>query len=310
MQRRVWGRRWGVFNDVGRIRMIMLHRPQDEIRVMTSDKYDPSIDALIDDEEQWYFRSDKGPDLGRMQEEHDRLARTLRENDVEVAYVDGGPRDPNAMFVRDNAIVVRGGAILSRMGPVGGPFGTGRRGEEAYVTKFLANLGMPILHTVHGAGLLEGGSFSLLDETHAVVGLSLRQNNEGVDQLRGVLRHQGIELIEVPLTGYSMHIDGALMMIDHDKALVNVERLPYWFLEKLAELGIEAIPIDFRDNAVAAINNLAIAPGKLIMDSSANWTADALATRGLTVIPIPYEECRKHGGGIHCSTLPLIRERD
>lgn len=21
-------------------------------------------------------------------------------------------------------------------------------------------------------------------------------------------------------------------------------------------------------------------------------------------------ECRKHGGGIHCSTLPLVRERD
>lgn len=310
MQKRVWGRQWGVFNDVGKIKLIMLHRPGEEIRVMTSDKYDSSVDALIDDEEQWYFRSDKAPDLLKMQEEHDRLVDVLKDNGIEVIYLDGGPRDPNAMFVRDNAIIVKGGAIISRMGTVGGPYGTGRRGEEAFVSRFFAKIGMPILHTIHGTGLLEGGSFIFLDEAHAVVGLSLRQNFAGVDQLRCVLRHQGIDLIEVPLTGYSMHIDGAFMMIDHDKALVNIERLPYWFPEKLAELGIEAIMIDYRDNPIAAINNLAIAPGKVIIDSSANWTAELLIKKGLTIIPVTYEECRKHGGGIHCSTLPLIREKD
>ncbi|GAB6280782.1 MAG: dimethylarginine dimethylaminohydrolase family protein [Thermovirga sp.] len=309
MQERVWGKRWGVFNDVGRIRMIALHRPGDEVRIMTSEKYDPSIDALIDDREQWYFRSEKGPDLTRMQQEHDRLVSVLSGNGIEIVHVGCGPRNPNAMFVRDDAIIVRGGAVISRMGPVGEAFGTGRRGEEAYITRSLVEIGMPILHTIHGEGLLEGGSFSLLDETHAVVGVSPRQNAAGVDQLRCVLRHQGIELIEVPLTGYSMHIDGALMMVDHDKVLVNVERLPYWFLEKLGELGIEGIPVDYRDDALAAINSLTIAPGKVLVDSTATWTGDLLAARGLTVIPVPYEECRKHGGGIHCSTLPLIRER-
>ena len=309
MQERVWGERWGVFNDVGRIRMIALHRPGDEVKIMTSEKYDPSIDALIDDREQWYFRSEKGPDLAKMQQEYDQLVSVLSENGVEIVYVDCGPRNPNAMFVRDDAIIVHGGAVISRMGPVGEAFGTGRRGEEAYITRSLAGIGMPILHTIHGEGLLEGGSFSFLDETHAVVGVSLRQNAAGVDQLKCVLRHQGVELIEVPLTGYSMHIDGAVMMVDHDKVLVNVERLPYWFLEKLGELGLEAIPVDYRDDALSAINSLTIAPGKVIVDISAKWTGETLAARGLTVIPISYEECRKHGCGIHCSTLPIIRER-
>lgn len=98
-------------------------------------------------------------------------------------------------------------------------------------------------------------------------------------------------------------------MIDHDKAIVNVERLPYWFLDKIKTLGIEPIYADFRDSKLA-VNTIALKPGKIIMDELAPWSAEILAKKGLEVITIPYKECRKHGGGIHCSTLPLIRERD
>ena len=34
MQKRVWGRRWGVYNDVGTIRTILMHRPGDELNVI------------------------------------------------------------------------------------------------------------------------------------------------------------------------------------------------------------------------------------------------------------------------------------
>lgn len=309
MQRRVWGRRWGVFNDVGTLKKVLVHRPGEEIRVMTADKYDPSIDALIDDEEQWYFRSDHAPNLSAMQAEHDGLTRVLSENGVEQVAVDGCPRDPNAMFTRDMGMVVNGGIIISRMGPVGKPFGTGRRGEEAYITRKVAEIGMPILHTVHGEGLMEGGSFCLFDEKHAGIGLSYRGNRSGADQVRSVLETLGIEMTEIPLVGFSMHLDGAIVMIDHDKALLNIARVPYWLLDKLDEWGIEGILADYRD-AELAVNCLALSPGKVVMDERASWTREMLEKRGLSVIPIPYTECGRHGGGIHCSTLPLVRERD
>ena len=309
MQKRVWGRRWGVYNDVGTIKAILMHRPGDELKRMTADKYDPSIDALIDDDEQWYFRSDRGPEIEAMQAEHDALVKILRDNGAEVVFVEGGPLDPNMMFTRDTGMVVNGGIIISRMGPVGKAFGTGRRGEEAYVTKKAAELGMPILHTIHGEGLMEGGSFCFLTERAAAIGLSKRGNKCAAEQVRNVLQVQGIELIEVPLVGYSMHIDGAIVMIDHDKAVINIERLPYWFVDKLEELGIEAIQADYRDARVA-VNCLALKPGKIVMNAAAGWTADKLAARGIEVVPTPYSECLKHGGGIHCSTLPLVRDKD
>jgi N-dimethylarginine dimethylaminohydrolase len=180
MQIRVWGRRWGVYDDVGPLKMVLVHRPGDEIRVMTQDKYDPDIDALIDDREQWYWREKTAPDPAKMQSEHDVMTEALRQEGVEVVSVDGAPRDPKAIFTRDNGIAVQGGVIISRMGPVGEEHGTGRRGEEAYVTKKLAAMGMPILRTIHGAGLFEGGSFAFVDEETAVVGMSYRQNEAAV----------------------------------------------------------------------------------------------------------------------------------
>ncbi|MFO8059917.1 MAG: arginine deiminase family protein [Bacillota bacterium] len=308
MQERVWGRRWGVYNDVGRLRVVLLHRPGRELEVMTEDKYDPTIEALIDDREQWYFRSDRAPDISSMQREHDGLASALRDHGVVVEYVDCSPRNPNAMFTRDTAIAVKGGIVIGRLGPVGADYGTGRRGEEAYVARKIAQLGMPILRAIHGEGLMEGGSFCFLDEHHAAVGTGFRQNPAGVDQLRNVLKHQDVELIEVPLVGHSLHIDGAIVMIDYHAALVNVTRLPYWFLNTLADLGIEPINVDSRDPATA-LNCIALAPGKLLMTETARWTADNLDRMGFECIQIPYDECHKHGGSIHCSTLPLVRDR-
>ena len=110
---------------------------------------------------------------------------------------------------------------------------------------------MPILRTIHGKGLFEGGSFAYIDEKTAVIGLSYRQNKEAVRQIEEVLAVQGVKLIQIPLTGHSLHLDGAFNMIDHHLALVNSTRLPYWFLDLLKELKIHTIEIHHADNYMA-----------------------------------------------------------
>jgi N-dimethylarginine dimethylaminohydrolase len=310
MQRRVWGRRWGVYNDVGTLKMVLVHRPGQEISLLTQDHYDPGIEALIDDREQWYYRRETPPDLPKMQAEHDQLVTALRSEGVEVVDVDGSPRDPKAMYTRDNGMAIQGGAIIARMGPVGDDFGTGRRGEEAYVTRKLAELGMPILRTIHGSGLFEGGSFALMDEQTAIIGLSFRQNEEAARQIEEVLAVQDVRLIRVPLTGHSLHLDGAFVMVHNDLALVNITRLPYWFLDLLHERNIRHIEVHHADNS-RVVNCLAIRPGKVVLAiNNGDGTAERLTKAGVEVIPIDYAECQLNGGGIHCSSLPMIRERD
>ena len=57
------------------------------------------------------------------------------------------------------------------------------------------------------------------------------------------------------------------------------------------------------------VNSLAIAPGELLMPEGAtNRTLDALARHGVKWTIIPFAAMQLNGGGIHCSTTPLIRD--
>lgn len=299
----VWGRRWGCRNDVGRLRLVLMHRPGDELKVVDPSKRLDDIGAFGDPEAGWYWRGREVPALAALQAEHDALVATLRAEGVEVVFLDRvAAGRMKSCYTRDSVIAVDGGAIVTRMGaPI-------RRGEEAPVTRTLAAIGMPILRTIHGTGILEGGSVAFINERTAVVGISSRVNEEGARQLEDVLRVLGIELLRVQLTGYRLHIDGAFVMVDVDTAIVNPTQLPFWFLEKLKELKVRTIEVH-PDDGVSAINCLAVRPGRVIMsDAASARTLEALARHNVTVVRLPYEAMYLGGGGIHCSTGPLVRD--
>ena len=117
-----------------------------------------------------------------------------------------------------------------------------------------------------------------------------------------------VELLRVDMTGYSIHLDGALTMIDVDVAIVDPDRLPYPFLQKLEALGIRTVEVSEQDNHWI-INCLAVRPGRVIMPRGiSNRTADALAAMDIEIIEIDYDKVQLNGGGIHCSTCPLVRD--
>jgi N-dimethylarginine dimethylaminohydrolase len=304
MQTHVWGRRWGVFNDVGTLKVVLMHRPGDELNVVDERLRHPDVPALVDPEARWYFWGERAPDLAAMQRGHDALTQVLREHGVEIVWLDDPrPDDINAMFTRDMMVSLPGGAIVGRMGPLM------RRGQELNVYRTLARIGMPVLRTVAGAGTFEGGGFALLDETHAVCAIGHRGNEEGARQVEEVLRPLGIELLRVPCRGWGCHIDGELVMVDHKTALIDPTHLPYGFLQQLDALGIRGVHVDPGEGAFA-VNCLTLRPGLVVIAEGNERTRERLRKVGVDSIAIPYAENHKNGGGIHCSTMPLVRERD
>jgi N-dimethylarginine dimethylaminohydrolase len=122
------------------------------------------------------------------------------------------------------------------------------------------------------------------------------------------LRTQGVELLRVHLTGYRLHIDGMFVMIDRDVAFVNPTLLPFWFLEKLKELKIREIEV-CPDDQNWVINCLAVRPGHVIVPEGISpRTMEKFAKAGITTRVVPYDKVALGGGGIHCSTSPLIRD--
>lgn len=299
-----WGQEWGCDNDVGQIRKVLMHRPGDEFNIIDPSKRIEGIGSFGDLDEGWYWQSEEIPPLSELQAQHDALAEVLRAEGAEVVYLDGVKDNQfKSVYTRDSSFAIKGGAIVSRMAP------RMRQGEEQTVTRTLANLGMPILRTITGNGMIEGGSFCWLNSSTAAVGRGIRVNDEAIEQVAEVLNRQGKDLLIVDLPAYSIHIDGWLLMVDVDLALIDPRGLAQTFLDEMNDMGIRTIEITPDDNAWV-VNGLAVSPGRVIMpEGLSDGTREELHRHGVETVMVPYDRVQLNGGGIHCSTCPLIRDK-
>jgi len=304
MLKQVWGRKWRVSDEVGRLRVVLVHRPrEEEIKAVTADApYDEKVGWRYDPEGRWIWPGKDLPDLPKMQKQHDGLVEIMQNEGIEVINLDGVvPPGGHIMtcMSRDYAVAVKGGVIICRMAQ------KRRRGEEALVAGKLASLGVPILRTIHGTGVFEGGNFILLNQENAVVGRSRATNEEGARQVEEVLRVLGINLIRTALPDHKVHIDGFLGMVGKNLAIVNTAHMSYDFLRKLKDLGIKVIPTGTRPFDA---NALVLRPGKIVASQIPDETKKALEKEGIEVVVHDMSELGKALGGPRCSTCPLIRD--
>lgn len=302
----VWGKNFGVNNSVGKIRRILLHCPGKEMEQLKDGVYEEEAGARILKDPSGrirnYWKGKELPDLSLLQEQHNRMADILKGEGIEVNYlIDPTCYWTNLTFTRDVALMTPKGAILSR-------FAMYFHQGDTYVTqKFLADQNIPIIGAIQGTGTIEGGSFSMLDSETAVIGRSVRINDDGIEQLRRLLSYQGINLIVIDMPAYYIHLDEAFVPVDKDKILVSTFILPHWFLNMLKERGYQLIETD-REDPLLTNNCIALEPGKVLFSSQGVRTRKNLEKAGVEIIPVDISEINKLGGGIHCSTLPLLRD--
>ena len=305
--REVWGSGFGIPNAVGKIRRVIVHRPGEELVALKNSSYEEEAGARILKDEKGrirsYWKGDGYPDIELMQRQHDAMTNILREEGIEVINWDD-PRHawPNMTFARDFAEMTPHGAVLSRYAMFF------HQGETPIGQKLMADLGIPIVGAIQGTGTMEGGSFCLMDPHTAVVGRSVRINDEGIEQMRRLLSYQGIDLIVVDMPAFYIHLDEAFIPVDRDKVLCSTFILPFWFLHLLEERGYQIIETD-RDDPFLTNNCLTLEPGKVLFSSYGTRTIRNLKNAGVDVVPVDISEINKLGGGIHCSTLPVLRDR-
>lgn len=307
-----WGRRWGAQSAVGRLRMVLLHRPGEE-----------AVHPLIRKDPGFFNLPEGVPDLRKMQEEHDSLVEVFRGEGVEAVYLD--PSEPligtygvplrSACFMHE-ALVIKGGAIIER------PAMVYKRGLEVYIAKRLMSLGCPILYTVHGKGVFEASNLWFLDERTAIIATGLRTNAEGVEQVSRILRMAGVEEIHVAhLPGYLrsrrhqvggssgiFHLDMTFGMVDEDLGVVYPGGVDYDTIQYLKRKEINLVEVPEDELRKCAPNVLPLAPRKVIIPAGNPVTIKGLRKEGVDVIDIDLSEFCKAGGGPRCLTLELIRD--
>lgn len=304
--REVWGKGFGISNAIGKIRRIIVHRPGEELLRLRDSTFEEEAGARILRDEQGrirsYWKGREAPDIGLMRAQHDAMTKILRGEGIEVIRWDDPHHAwPNMTFARDFAEMTPCGAILSRYAMFF------HQGETPLGQKLLADLGVPILGAIQGTGTMEGGSFCLLDPHTAIVGRSVRINDEGIDQMRRLLSYQDIELIVLDMPASYIHLDEAFVPVDRDKVLCSTFILPFWFLDFLQKRGYSIIETDQGDPCLTN-NCLCLEPGKVLFSAGGTRTIKNLEAAGVEAIPVDLSEINRLGGGIHCSTLPILRD--
>lgn len=283
----------GIDSEWRRLRSVLLHRPGRELEASAEDANAVQMLDVID--------------VPRAQAEHDALAQAFRDADVEVHYVDP-PQEarPNQMFCADLVFMTPEGAILAR------PASTVRAGEEREVARRLADCGMPILRSLQGAGTFEGADAMWIAPDLVVIGIGLRTNVEGAEQVAQCLSMMGVESLIVDMPYGTMHLMGMLRFADRNLAIAWPRRTPHMLVTTLMERGYEVAFLpeasDYEMNR--AMNFVTLGPRRILLEAGYDAMQSFYESLGITCVTVEARELVKAAGGFGCLTGVLAREME
>ena len=315
---KIYGRECGA-NGIGKLREVALVEITESERFPLYDmdpQYFPTMGLKHDD-----------LDIQRMIDQSAHYQAVLEEHDVLVHRISypqpavGAFGPMRSTWAANELLVLRGGSVVEKIAI--SPFGTGRC--EYLALWAFSNLGIPPVTTITGKGIAEAGPSFWLAEDVFVTGRGLAYNQEGLDQLiPAVARSAQLDEKDMttlainfpgrlyfnPQTGQSHHPDMVLGALDHKKVIIFPPGLDFRTLEWLRTHGYEMIEVDPAEQAIwAPANVMLIEPGLVVMHGEAKNTIAAVRKAGVEVIEAPFSEFLRIGGGLHCSTLRLLRDK-
>ena len=324
-----WGRKWRANTNVGKLRMVLLHRPGKEFLSVGKPTPWPPHDSSLG-----AWRMSFKPDLEEMIEDHENLAKAYRDEGVEVVIRKPDANDPpyqvKAIYTDDVCHPAVYGQILLRM------YDHVRKGEEVPTFKTLAEVGCPVVGMIMGRGMAEGGPIGWLDEKHVVVSVHyprantsqpelMRANESGHEQFKWIVKTQDPEVDVRLLPGYGTRLGVShYALIDRHTSVQDPKTLDPYLVEWMkAEMDWDFIvPPDevcrsfrTRDERRTLIKRgpetgVVLEPMKILVPTGAPKATKWFECIGVEVVEV---ECPtlvgpKNSGSIHCAAGSIIRD--
>ena len=302
------------YPEYGRLHTVLTHSPGRELDLIKPATYERYLFADAVDAER--FRSD-----------HERFVEVLRSEGINVVLLaqvlQGQPRLlrsierlPNLVYTRDTAAVTQAGFILARMS------NRVRRAEAEIVEAALSALKIPMLMKSKAPATLEGGDMIFLDEDTLLLGVGNRTSKNALEQLIETATRSSLRrLVSVPLPPSVLHLDGTMMVLDRDLAVVHSGSLRgtasifkdgrptrrVGFLQFLRTVGMRLIEVTDYERQRRATNVIAIGPRKAVGYGGNARVKRELTNNGVELIEIEEAELIRGFGGPRCMTLPIQR---
>ena len=281
----------GIDSEWRPLKSVLLHTPG------------PELESSLDDHDAVQMLAPV--DLGRAREEHAAMVEAYRNAGVEVQLVEpDAPCPPNQMFCADLFAMTPQGAILAR------PASTVRAGEERWIARRLAALGVPILKTLTGTAIFEGADLMWLDETAAMISRGPRTNQGAVVQIGALLAELGIETLAADIPYGTMHLMGMLRIADRDLAIAWARRTPHSIVTLLRERGyrVEFPPFGDQADSYRGINFVTLGPRRVLMVGGLPEVQRWFEGLGIECLTTPTDELARAAGNVGCLSGVLRRE--
>ena len=312
---RVWGREIRG-NGIGKLREVALTK-------ITSNEYNP----IFEEDPAFFHKWEESYDtldVKLMQEQSAMYQGVLEANGVTVHRIEFPDPPVGAfgpmmyMWAARELLVLNGGSVIPKLG-----FSALSFGRPEYLAWWaMTHLGIPPILTITGKGVCEAGPCFFLAEDVFVAALSVAFNQEGLDQLLPVVkRSTGLDEVHNlvirtatrdyfdPGSGASAHPDMIMGPLDTDKVILYPGGIDFETLTWLVRHGYKIVEIERDEQVLYAPANLTLLePGHVIMHAGAEKAIAGVRKLGVEVEVLPYGEFLKAGGGVHCSTMEILKD--
>ncbi len=248
------------------------------------------------------------PDLQIAQSEHDNLVSLLKNREIEVIYHDAELPDlADSIYVFDPILMTNRGAIILQMGK------ELRRGEESGIMRTLEESNIPVLGSLTGEAIAEGGDLLWVDAHTLAAGRGFRTNQAGIDQLQHLLEPLDVTVIPVELPYYHgahacLHLLSLISIVNKELAVIYPPLLSVPFWQYLKEKEFQFIHVPENEFLTMGPNVLVIRPGECVMLEGNSVTKQRLEDAGCKVYTYRGNEISlKAEGGPTCLTQPVFR---
>ena len=279
-----------VNSEYGKLKKVLLCRPEYL-----------SISTPINKIAEKYNKDRDNVNIEKACKQHDEFVEVFKSYGVEVLLSKTNIRYPYEVNTRDLGVTTTKGIIFGRyLCPM-------HWGEHRLAEKTLYENNVPIYYKMN-KGTFEGGDFIYINKKLAAVGIGIRTNMLGVNDLRIALYDADIELVPVDFDEDYLHLDKIFNVIGEKVAVVCPDALPEQILNRLNEEKFELIKVSKEDVFLEACNLLNIGNDTVFSYPQAKKVNEKLRALGFKVEILNLEEVSKSGGGLRCMSFPIERE--
>lgn len=278
------------FNSHGALKKVLLCPPDFYEELTISEIAQRSVDS-----------GDK-VDPGLAAAMHAELVDALTSAGIAIAWETARPEHHWQVYTRDFGVNTPAGPLIGKFKY------EARWGDEEYAIEAFEAMGVATCGRVQ-RGAVEGGDSWMLDENTLVIGSGNRSTIPGIENAAQIMEPFGVDVMPVEFLAKWNHLDMIFSVIAERSCLYCREGLPGEFVSYLERHDWKLIQVPLEEVMKTGCNVLALGDDKILSFAENVTVNRMLEAEGFTVYAPRLREFTKMGGGPHCLTFEIQRDR-